>query len=63
MALTACPDCNKVRPCSERKVSMGCLGNLLWFLFGGCISGLSWCLADLLWCITIIGMPFGSEII
>ncbi len=24
---------------------MGCLGNLLWFIFGGCISGLSWCLA------------------
>ncbi len=24
---------------------MGCLGNLLWFIFGGAISGLSWCLA------------------
>ena len=21
---------------------MGCLGNLLWFLFGGALSGLSW---------------------
>ena len=23
---------------------MGCLGNVLWFIFGGCISGLSWLL-------------------
>ncbi|HIY59184.1 MAG TPA: hypothetical protein H9831_00645 [Candidatus Eisenbergiella pullistercoris] len=40
---------------------MGCLGNLLWFLFGGCVSGLSWCLAGALWCITIIGIPFGLQ--
>ena len=24
---------------------MGCLGNVLWFVFGGAVSGLSWCLA------------------
>ena len=40
---------------------MGCLGNLLWFLFGGCISGLSWCLAGCLWCITVIGIPVGMQ--
>lgn len=40
---------------------MGCLGNLLWFVFGGCISGLSWCLAGLLWCITIVGIPVGMQ--
>ena len=40
---------------------MGCLGNLLWFLFGGCISGLSWCLAGVLWWITIIGIPVGLQ--
>ncbi|MDE7043848.1 MAG: hypothetical protein K2O97_02330, partial [Acetatifactor sp.] len=39
---------------------MSCLGNLLWFLFGGFISGLSWCLAGILWCITIIGTPVGA---
>ncbi len=27
---------------------MGCLGNILWFLCGGAISGLSWCLAGCL---------------
>ena len=42
---------------------MGCLGNLLWFLCGGLISGLSWCLAGCLWCITIIFFPFGKEVV
>ena len=40
---------------------MGCLGNLLWFVCGGCISGLSWVLAGCLWCITIIGIPVGKQ--
>lgn len=40
---------------------MGCLGNLLWFIFGGFISGLSWCLAGALWCITIVGIPVGTQ--
>lgn len=40
---------------------MGCLGNTLWFIFGGCISGLSWCLAGCLWCVTIIGIPVGLQ--
>lgn len=40
---------------------MGCLGNLLWFIFGGCISGLSWCLFGFLWCITVVGIPVGVQ--
>ena len=40
---------------------MGCLGNLLWFIFGGFLSGLSWTLTDCLWCITIIGIPVGMQ--
>ena len=40
---------------------MGCLGNILWFLCGGIIGGLSWLLAGLLWCVTIIGIPFGRQ--
>lgn len=40
---------------------MGCLGNLLWFIFGGAISGLSWALAGCLWCITIVGIPVGTQ--
>ncbi len=40
---------------------MKSLGNLLWFVFGGCLSGLCWCLAGLLWCITIVGIPVGRQ--
>lgn len=40
---------------------MGCLGNILWFLFGGFLSGLSWCLVGCLWCITIVGIPVGKQ--
>ncbi|MDE6128867.1 MAG: YccF domain-containing protein [Lachnospiraceae bacterium] len=40
---------------------MSCLGNLLWFVFGGFISGLSWGLAGILWCITIVGIPVGVQ--
>ena len=40
---------------------MSCLGNLIWFLCGGIWQGLSWTLAGILWCITIIGIPIGSQ--
>ncbi len=40
---------------------MSCLGNLLWFVFGGFISGLSWMLAGCLWCISIVGIPYGIQ--
>ncbi|MDO5292638.1 MAG: YccF domain-containing protein [bacterium] len=40
---------------------MGCLGNLLWFIFGGFWLGISWLLAGILWCITIIGIPIGMQ--
>ena len=40
---------------------MGCLGNLLWFIFGGAISGLSWCLVGVLWCISVVGIPVGLQ--
>lgn len=35
--------------------------NILWFIFGGFVSGLLWLLAGLLCCITIIGIPFGMQ--
>lgn len=40
---------------------MSCLGNLLWFIFGGLSLGLSWLLAGLLWCLTIVGIPVGIQ--
>ena len=36
---------------------MKTIGNILWFLFGGLIGGLSWVLAGCLWCVTIAGIP------
>ncbi len=40
---------------------MSCLGNLLWFLCCGLWQGLSWLLAGLLWCVTIVGIPIGLQ--
>ena len=40
---------------------MKTLGNILWLIFTGLISALSWFVLGLLWCVTIIGIPFGRE--
>lgn len=40
---------------------MGCIGNVIWFLCGGIWQGLSWTLAGVLWCITIVGIPIGTQ--
>ena len=40
---------------------MRLLGNLLWFIFGGLVAGLSWVVAGILWCITIISIPVGLQ--
>ena len=40
---------------------MGCLGNCIWFIFGGFLSGCSWLLAGVLWCISIVGIPIGMQ--
>ena len=37
------------------------IGNLIWFIFGGIIMWLSWFIAGLFWCITIIGIPWGVQ--
>lgn len=40
---------------------MSCVGNALWFLFGGMILGLSWMVCGLFWCVTIVGIPVGVQ--
>ncbi len=40
---------------------MKAIANVLWCLFTGLGSALGWCLIGLLWCITIIGIPFGKQ--
>lgn len=42
-------------------IKMSCLGNIIWFIFGGFVTGISWALAGVLWCITIVGIPIGIQ--
>ena len=38
---------------------MSLLGNLLWLIFGGLLSGLGYIVSGLLLCLTVVGIPFG----
>ena len=40
---------------------MRLVGNILWILLGGLLSALGWIVAGLLWCITVIGIPWGKH--
>ena len=40
---------------------MSFLANIVWFIFGGWNTGLSWLVLGLLWSITIVGMPLGIQ--
>ncbi len=42
---------------------MSCLGNIIWLIFGGFLSGLGYIIGGLLVCLTIIGIPFGKQAI
>ena len=41
---------------------MSLLGNLIWFIFGGLLLGLGYFLGGLILCLTIVGIPFGVQI-
>jgi len=40
---------------------MKTVGNILWFVFGGWISGLAWAVSGLIWCMSIVGIPYGLQ--
>lgn len=40
---------------------MALLGNIIWFIFGGFISGIVYILGGLVMCLTIVGIPFGFQ--
>jgi uncharacterized membrane protein YccF (DUF307 family) len=42
---------------------MSLLGNIIWLLFGGFVSGLGYIVGGLGICLTIIGIPFGLQAI
>ena len=37
------------------------IANIIWFIFGGLEAGLGYFFVGLLWCITIVGIPFGKQ--
>ena len=40
---------------------MSILGIIFWFICCGFLSGLSWLIAGVLWCVSIIGIPIGIQ--
>ena len=38
---------------------MTTIGNILWFILGGIIAGTLWMLAGAVFCLTVVGIPFG----
>jgi uncharacterized membrane protein YccF (DUF307 family) len=42
---------------------VGCLGNIIWLIFGGFLSGIGYIIGGMLICVTIIGIPFGLQAI
>lgn len=41
---------------------MSTLGNILWFILGGFLVSLMYIMSGLLMCVTIIGIPFGVQL-
>lgn len=42
---------------------MSLLGNIIWLVFGGFLTGLGYILGGLGICLTIVGIPFGLQVI
>ena len=40
---------------------MKAIGNILWLIFTGIWEALAWFFLGIIWCITIIGIPFGKQ--
>jgi len=40
---------------------MSLLGNIIWLIFGGFLTGLGYIISGCLLCLTIIGIPFGLQ--
>jgi uncharacterized membrane protein YccF (DUF307 family) len=43
----------------DRDVALGCVGNVLWLIFGGIWLALLHLIAGLLLCMTVVGIPLG----
>lgn len=40
---------------------MSTIANIIWIILGGLITAIWWCLAGIIFCITIIGIPLGRQ--
>ena len=40
---------------------MSSIGNIIWFLFGGALTGFLWVVSGVAWSITIVGIPIGKQ--
>lgn len=40
---------------------MSLIGNIVWIIFGGLVGAIGWCIAGIICCITIVGIPFGKQ--
>lgn len=40
---------------------MNFIGNIIWLLFGGIFVFILWCIAGLILCLTLLGIPFGVQ--
>ena len=40
---------------------MKTIGNIIWLLFVGWETAIAWLVLGLMWCITLIGIPFGKQ--
>ncbi len=45
----------------RKEKGMKTIGNILWFLFGGWVTALIWLIGGILFCLTIVGIPFGIQ--
>ncbi len=52
---------NKGQKKQGRSLIMRFLGNLIWILCGGLLSALGWWIVGILWCCTVVGIPFGKQ--
>lgn len=41
---------------------MSLIGNLIWFIFGGFLLGIGYLFGGMVLCLTIVGIPFGLQI-
>lgn len=40
---------------------MKTIGNVLWIIFTGLYAAIAYLILGVLWCVTIIGIPFGKQ--